>query len=229
MRRPLRSREGLRACPRILLTDPSPAPAPGLPTKITGGQTGGVPSAARPPGRPGSPRRSAPGAAAPPVRAENRIHGSDQQGCSPGAPPVMITGHVPAVRVSPDHANSRVAAAGGRSWRLRWGSSSVVVGLVLSQDRPQAAVTEDQPPVGDLRPGGEHERFGGGVRAGTAGRDHHGFDGRAGKPIPARNQVNVLVAGLHGRCPYLSAVSRTRPGGRTDIWRTGPGAKAGIS
>jgi hypothetical protein len=26
-----------------------------------------------------------------PVRAENRIHGSEQQSCSPGAPPVMIT------------------------------------------------------------------------------------------------------------------------------------------
>jgi hypothetical protein len=33
------------------------------------------------------------------VRAENRIHGSDQQSCSPVAPPVMITGHVPVVRV----------------------------------------------------------------------------------------------------------------------------------
>jgi putative transposase len=31
------------------------------------------------------------------VRAENRIHGSDQQSCSPGAPAVMITDHVPAV------------------------------------------------------------------------------------------------------------------------------------
>jgi putative transposase len=30
------------------------------------------------------------------VRAENRIHGSDQQSCSPGAPAVMITDHVPA-------------------------------------------------------------------------------------------------------------------------------------
>jgi hypothetical protein len=29
------------------------------------------------------------------VRAENRIHGSDQQSCSPGTPPVMITDHVP--------------------------------------------------------------------------------------------------------------------------------------
>jgi len=45
------------------------------------------------------------------VRAENRIHDSDQLSCSPGAPLVMITGHVPAVRVPPDHATSRVAAA----------------------------------------------------------------------------------------------------------------------
>ncbi len=45
------------------------------------------------------------------VRAENRIHGSDQQSCPPGAPPVIITGHVPAVRVPPYHATSRVAAA----------------------------------------------------------------------------------------------------------------------
>ena len=33
------------------------------------------------------------------MRAENRIQGSDQQSCSPGASPVMITVHVPAVRV----------------------------------------------------------------------------------------------------------------------------------
>jgi hypothetical protein len=45
------------------------------------------------------------------VRAEKRIHGSDQQSCSPGAPPVMITDHVPAVGVPSDHATSRVAAA----------------------------------------------------------------------------------------------------------------------
>ena len=46
-----------------------------------------------------------------PVRAENLIHGSDQQSCSPSRPAVMITGHVPAVRVPPDHATGRVAAA----------------------------------------------------------------------------------------------------------------------
>jgi len=42
------------------------------------------------------------------VRAENRIHGSDQQSCSPGTRLVMITDHVPAVRVPSDHAASRV-------------------------------------------------------------------------------------------------------------------------
>src|ERR1019366_7585334 len=42
-----------------------------------------------------------------PVRAENRIRGSDQQSCSPGAPPVMITGHVSPVPVPPDYAASR--------------------------------------------------------------------------------------------------------------------------
>jgi hypothetical protein len=46
-----------------------------------------------------------------PVRAENRIHGSDQQSCSPGTSPVMITVHVPAVRVHFGHSASRVAAA----------------------------------------------------------------------------------------------------------------------
>jgi hypothetical protein len=45
------------------------------------------------------------------VRAENRIHGADQQSCSPGAAPAMITDHVPAVGVPPDHATSRGAAA----------------------------------------------------------------------------------------------------------------------
>jgi hypothetical protein len=45
------------------------------------------------------------------VRAENLVHGSDQQGCSPGRSAVRITDHVPAVPVPPDHAGRRVAAA----------------------------------------------------------------------------------------------------------------------
>jgi hypothetical protein len=45
------------------------------------------------------------------VRAENPVHGSDQQSCPANRLAVMITDHVPAVRLPPDHAASRVAAA----------------------------------------------------------------------------------------------------------------------
>ena len=45
------------------------------------------------------------------VRAENLVHGSDQQSCSSGRPAVMITDHVPAVRVPPDCAGRRGVAA----------------------------------------------------------------------------------------------------------------------
>jgi hypothetical protein len=45
------------------------------------------------------------------VRAENPIHGSDQQSCPPGASAVMITYHVPEVRLPIDHAGRRVAPA----------------------------------------------------------------------------------------------------------------------
>lgn len=59
------------------------------------------------------------------VRAEKRIHGSDQQSCSPGVPPVMITGHVLAVRVPPDHANKRVAAAVRR--KETWKTAGILI------------------------------------------------------------------------------------------------------
>ena len=45
------------------------------------------------------------------VRAENLVHGSGQQSCSPCRLAVMITSHVPAVHVPPDHAANGVAAA----------------------------------------------------------------------------------------------------------------------
>jgi hypothetical protein len=51
------------------------------------------------------------------------------------------------------------------------GSSSVVVGRVLGKDPAQVAFTEDQHPVGDLGPGGEHETFRISIRARTSGRD----------------------------------------------------------
>ena len=37
------------------------------------------------------------------------------------------------------------------------GSPSVVMSLILGQDHPQVPFTEDQHPVGDLGPGGEHD------------------------------------------------------------------------
>jgi hypothetical protein len=45
------------------------------------------------------------------VRAENLIRGCDQQSCSPYRPAVMITDHVPTVRLPPDYADGIVAAA----------------------------------------------------------------------------------------------------------------------
>src|SRR5580692_5052454 len=45
------------------------------------------------------------------VRAENPVHGSDQQACHPSRLTVMITGHVPTVRLPPDHADRHMAAA----------------------------------------------------------------------------------------------------------------------
>jgi hypothetical protein len=45
------------------------------------------------------------------VRAENPIHGSDQQSCSTSRLTVTITGHVPTVRLPCHHAGDHVAAA----------------------------------------------------------------------------------------------------------------------
>ena len=47
----------------------------------------------------------------PPVRAENPIRGCEQRSCDVGDPAVMITDHVPAVRLPPDHEGDYVAAA----------------------------------------------------------------------------------------------------------------------
>jgi hypothetical protein len=44
------------------------------------------------------------------VGAENLVHGSDRQSCSLCRLALMIAGHVPAIRLSPDHAGGLVAA-----------------------------------------------------------------------------------------------------------------------
>jgi hypothetical protein len=61
------------------------------------------------------------------------------------------------------------------------GAPSVVVGLVLGQDRPQMPQAEDQHPVGDLHPCSEHEPFRISIRAGALGRDLHFFDTSVGQ------------------------------------------------
>jgi hypothetical protein len=71
-----------------------------------------------------------------------------------------------------------------RSWPgLRWAelavamrAPSVVMGLILGQDHPQVPSAEDQNPVGNPGPGGEHESFRISVRPRTPRRDLHHLD-----------------------------------------------------
>jgi hypothetical protein len=60
------------------------------------------------------------------------------------------------------------------------GSPPVVMGLVLGQDRPQMPLAEDEHPVGELGPGGEHEPLGISVRTRTPRRDLHSVDAGVG-------------------------------------------------
>ena len=62
------------------------------------------------------------------------------------------------------------------------GTSSVVVSLILGQDRPQMPPpAEDQHPVGDLGPGCEDDSFRIGFRAWAPWRDLHGLDTGVGQ------------------------------------------------
>src|SRR5580704_5316793 len=55
-------------------------------------------------------------------------------------------------------------------------SSPVVVPGIFGHHAAQVPFADDQHPVGDLRPGGEHEPLRIGVRARTPGRDFNRFD-----------------------------------------------------
>ena len=70
----------------------------------------------------------------------------------------------------------RVIRPGRAELAAAMGSPPVVMGLVLGQDRPQVPLTEDEHPVGDLCPGGEHEPFRVSVRPRASRRDLHGLD-----------------------------------------------------
>ena len=85
------------------------------------------------------------------------------------------------------------------------GAPSVVVGLVLGQDRPQMPLAEDQHPVGDLRPGGEHEPFRISVRAGAPGGIF-----TASIPASARTASNDAV-----NCPARSRTRNRKPVARS--------------
>jgi len=55
-------------------------------------------------------------------------------------------------------------------------SSPVVVPGIFGHHDAQVSLAEEQHPVGDLSPGGEHEPLRISVRARTSGRDLHGLD-----------------------------------------------------
>ena len=61
------------------------------------------------------------------------------------------------------------------------GPAPVVLCRVFGQDRPQMPLAEDQHPVGDLGPGGEHEAFCICVRSWAPGRDLHDLDPSPGE------------------------------------------------
>jgi hypothetical protein len=74
-------------------------------------------------------------------------------------------------------------------------SSSVVVGLVLGQDRPQVPFAEDQDPVGRLCSDGAHEPFRVGIRPRAPGRYLHSLDTGVGQgPVERRGELRGPVA-----------------------------------
>ena len=79
------------------------------------------------------------------------------------------------------------------------GPPPVVVGRVLGQDGPQVPLAEDQHPVSDLGPGGEHESFRVTVRARAPGRDLRDLDGSVGQDR------------VKGRCELSGAVAYQEP------------------
>ena len=70
----------------------------------------------------------------------------------------------------------RLAGPGRTEMAAVMRTASVVVALVLGQDRPQVPFAEDQHPAGDLAPGGGHEPFRISVRPGLRGRDRRDLD-----------------------------------------------------
>ena len=75
------------------------------------------------------------------------------------------------------------------------GSPSVVMDLVLGQDRPQMPFAEDEHPVGELGPGGEHESFRMSVRSWAPGWDLSYLDAGVGQDcVERRGELPGSVA-----------------------------------
>jgi len=85
------------------------------------------------------------------------------------------------------------------------GSPPIVMGRVFAQNRPQVPSAEDEHPVGDLGPGGEHEPFRISVRPRTSRRDLH-----ATIPALARTASNDAV-----NCPVRSRIRNRMPVARS--------------
>jgi hypothetical protein len=90
-----------------------------------------------------------------------------------------------------------VVGPGRAEFAAAVGALSVVAAGDIWRGRPQVPFTEDQYPVGDLGPGGEHEPFGIGVRPRASGGIF-----TASMPTPAGTASNDAV--------YWPARSRTR-------------------
>src|SRR5207344_569563 len=86
-----------------------------------------------------------------------------------------------ALDLLPGEVSKGMVRAGRAELPAAVGAPSVVVGLVPGEDRFQMSLAEDQHPVGDLGPGGEHEPFRISVRARASGWDLHGCDAGAGQ------------------------------------------------
>ena len=91
---------------------------------------------------------------------------------------------------------NRVIGPGRAELAAAMGPPPVVIGLVLGQDRRQVPLAEDQHPVGDLRPGSEHEPLRVSVRFRASRRDLHDLDTSPGQDgvircgeLPGRSRI----------------------------------------
>ena len=95
------------------------------------------------------------------------------------------------------------------------------MGRILGQDQLPVSLSEDQHPVSDLGPGGEHEPLRKSVRPRTSGRDLHWLDTGAGQgrierigelPSPVADQEPEIRGAVTETSDALSLSSRSGVG-----------------